>query len=110
MKRGEPRAKLKVLFLCTGNSARSILAEHFLRRLGPTHFEAYSAGASPKGYVRPEVLELLSRAPLSPPPGTFSLRAALPTATRGRPTLRHQSELAIERTLRVGFLTPDRDL
>ena len=51
--------KFKILFLCTGNSARSILAEYFLRRLDPTHFETFSAGASPKGRVNPYVLELL---------------------------------------------------
>ncbi len=54
--------KRKVLFLCTGNSARSILAEYFLRRLDPTHFEAYSAGASPKGRVNPDVVDLLREA------------------------------------------------
>jgi arsenate reductase len=54
-----PAKKFKVLFLCTGNSARSILAEYFLRRLDPVHFEAYSAGANPKGRVNPDVLELL---------------------------------------------------
>ena len=51
--------RFKILFLCTGNSARSILAEYFLRRLDPVHFEAFSAGANPKGRVNPHVLELL---------------------------------------------------
>lgn len=54
----QPR-RFKILFLCTGNSARSILAEFFLRRLDPVHFEAFSAGANPKGRVNLYVLELL---------------------------------------------------
>jgi len=41
--------RFKILFLCTGNSARSILAEYFLRRLDPVHFDVFSAGANPKG-------------------------------------------------------------
>jgi arsenate reductase (thioredoxin) len=49
----------KVLFLCTGNSARSIFAECFLRRLGGRRFEAYSAGASPSGKVNPNTLKVL---------------------------------------------------
>ncbi len=44
-----PAKKFKILFLCTGNSARSILAEYFLRRLDPVHFETFSAGADPRG-------------------------------------------------------------
>ena len=51
--------KFKILFLCTGNSARSILAEFFLKRLAPQTFEVHSAGASPKGRVNPYVIEIL---------------------------------------------------
>ena len=46
----------RVLFLCTGNSARSQIAEAFLRAFANEHFEVYSAGLEPKGFILPEVL------------------------------------------------------
>lgn len=74
-----------VLFLCTGNSARSILGEAILNRVGGGKFRAFSAGSDPKGQVNPHALALLQR--LGYPIDDLRSKSWAEFATDGAPEL-----------------------
>lgn len=74
-----------VLFLCTGNSARSILAEAVLNRAGRGRFRAFSAGSQPRGVVHPYALDLLTK--LDYPTDALRSKSWDEFAAAGAPTL-----------------------
>jgi arsenate reductase (thioredoxin) len=80
-----PHGPFNVLFLCTGNSARSIMAEAILSKLGAGRFRAYSAGSRPKGRVHPETLRLLEGVGYDITP--FRSKSWLQFAVSGAPAL-----------------------
>jgi protein-tyrosine-phosphatase len=74
-----------VLFLCTGNSARSIIAEAILNKMGAGRFRAYSAGSQPKGQVNPHTIALLNG--LGFDTSVFQSKSWAEFARPGAPTL-----------------------
>ncbi len=74
-----------VLFICTGNSARSIIAEAIMNRSGQGKFRAYSAGSHPKGEVNPNAIKLLKG--LNHPTGEFRSKDWQEFADDGAPDL-----------------------
>jgi arsenate reductase len=80
-----PDQLYNVLFLCTGNSARSVLAEAILNKAGHGRFKAYSAGSQPKGRVHPRTLELLQY--LGYPTGDLRSKSWAEFAASGAPPL-----------------------
>jgi arsenate reductase (thioredoxin) len=77
--------RYNVLFLCTGNSARSIMAEAILGKLGAGTFRAFSAGSQPKGQLHPQTIRLLHD--LEYDTSTFRSKSWNELATPGAPPL-----------------------
>src|SRR5258707_587592 len=74
-----------VLFLCTGNSARSVLAESIVNHLGSDRFRAFSAGSRPRGQVHPDALDLLAH--LGYPTATLHSKSWEVFAVAGAPRM-----------------------
>ncbi len=77
--------ELNVLFLCTGNSARSIIAEAILAREGLGRFRSFSAGSMPRGHVDPTALDILAK--LNHDTGTLRSKSWEEFAVAGAPPL-----------------------
>lgn len=82
-----------VLFLCTGNSARSIMAEAILNSVGKDKFKAFSAGSQPSGKVNPLALELLERTVLVQ--ADFAAKTGANFLNPARPSCTSYSQYAI---------------
>jgi protein-tyrosine-phosphatase len=80
-----PPQPFNILFLCTGNSARSILAEAIVNEIGAGRFASFSAGSFPKGAVHPQALALLER--LGHPTGNLRSKSWDEFAAPGAPEL-----------------------
>lgn len=80
-----PERTYNVLFLCTGNSARSILGEALMNKMGEGRFHAYSAGSYPKGGVHPMALEVLDE--LNLPTGSLRSKSWDEFAQPGAPIM-----------------------
>jgi arsenate reductase len=85
MRQADRDHPFNVLFLCTGNSARSIMAEAIMNRLGRGDFRAYSAGSHPKGEVHPFALDLLGK--LNHDTGKLRSKSWLEFSGPGKPAL-----------------------
>lgn len=85
MRSALPERPFNVLFLCTGNSARSIMGEAILNKIGKGKFVAYSAGSQPAGKVNPNALALLKR--LDFPTGELRSKSWDEFARAGAPEL-----------------------
>lgn len=78
-------SRYNVLFLCTGNSARSIMAEAIMRHKGRPNFAAFSAGSHPAGFVHPQAMERLREAHIDA--GDFRSKSWDEFASPGAPPL-----------------------